>query len=312
MGSTNSKTNPWQTNKLSMIPNYMKKNSRVYSREDFLQLLHYERVRSDRSEAAFSLVVFEIGGHFPDKKQLENIITTITGNVRAIDHVGWFEDSIGVILPATCKDSAVKFARAIRRRAFSEVIPFSIYSYPDHSSDAFAVCGESGQTTNIYDPSGSGRLCISERLKSVFTAGVPVWKRSLDIFGSLCGIVVLLPFLVLLATYIKIVSRGPVLYRSRRIGLKGESFTFLKFRTMHAENNQTVHSSHAVDFIRNDKSMDKLDDHDPRIIPVRSVNGPGISGGNRFGIRTSDRLGASDRYRSTRGRRHRELAVVPT
>jgi exopolysaccharide biosynthesis polyprenyl glycosylphosphotransferase len=57
-------------------------------------------------------------------------------------------------------------------------------------------------------------------------------KRSFDIVVSLLVVVVGLPFWLLIAAVIKLTSRGPVLYADTRIGLGGQPFRMLKFRTM--------------------------------------------------------------------------------
>ena len=59
-------------------------------------------------------------------------------------------------------------------------------------------------------------------------------KRSMDLFASLTGLVLLAPLLITLAAAIRIESRGPVFFRQRRIGRSGE-FQMLKFRSMVAE-----------------------------------------------------------------------------
>ena len=57
-------------------------------------------------------------------------------------------------------------------------------------------------------------------------------KRLFDFFGSLCGLIVLLPFLLLIALCIKFDSKGPVFFRQLRVGLNGNLFRIHKFRTM--------------------------------------------------------------------------------
>jgi lipopolysaccharide/colanic/teichoic acid biosynthesis glycosyltransferase len=57
-------------------------------------------------------------------------------------------------------------------------------------------------------------------------------KRLTDIIFSLVGLILLSPLLLLIAAYVAVDSRGPVLYRQKRIGLRGKEFTLLKFRTM--------------------------------------------------------------------------------
>ena len=57
-------------------------------------------------------------------------------------------------------------------------------------------------------------------------------KRLFDFFGSLCGLIVLVPFLLLIALCIKLDSKGPVFFRQFRVGLNGNLFRIHKFRTM--------------------------------------------------------------------------------
>jgi O-antigen biosynthesis protein WbqP len=57
-------------------------------------------------------------------------------------------------------------------------------------------------------------------------------KRTMDIILSLVGLIILSPFFLILVIAIKVDSKGPVLFKQKRIG-KGKSyFNILKFRTM--------------------------------------------------------------------------------
>ena len=63
----------------------------------------------------------------------------------------------------------------------------------------------------------------------------PVWKRSFDIIVSVITIIILFPFLLLLAALIKIESKGPVIYVSKRVGSNYKVFDFYKFRSMYID-----------------------------------------------------------------------------
>jgi lipopolysaccharide/colanic/teichoic acid biosynthesis glycosyltransferase len=58
-------------------------------------------------------------------------------------------------------------------------------------------------------------------------------QRLLDVSVSAVALVLLLPVFLLVALAIKFESRGPVLYRCRRVGAGGREFFMLKFRKMH-------------------------------------------------------------------------------
>ena len=57
-------------------------------------------------------------------------------------------------------------------------------------------------------------------------------KRFIDIIGSSLGIIILLPFFLILGIVIKITSKGPIIYKQVRIGKDGKAFHFYKFRSM--------------------------------------------------------------------------------
>lgn len=57
-------------------------------------------------------------------------------------------------------------------------------------------------------------------------------KRGFDILASLMGIIITLPFMLLIAIIIKFDSKGPIFYFSKRAGKGFKIFNFLKFRTM--------------------------------------------------------------------------------
>ncbi|MEX2478471.1 MAG: sugar transferase [Gracilimonas sp.] len=66
---------------------------------------------------------------------------------------------------------------------------------------------------------------------------MPFWektaKRFLDIIVSIILLVVSLPLMIIVSIAVKVTSEGPVIYRQRRIGMNGKTFTILKFRTMY-------------------------------------------------------------------------------
>jgi lipopolysaccharide/colanic/teichoic acid biosynthesis glycosyltransferase len=56
--------------------------------------------------------------------------------------------------------------------------------------------------------------------------------RAIDLFIATLALIVLSPFLLIAAIAIKLGSRGPVVYRQRRVGLDGVEFEMWKLRTM--------------------------------------------------------------------------------
>ena len=64
---------------------------------------------------------------------------------------------------------------------------------------------------------------------------IPVWKRLFDIVFSLIAIVVLSPVFLITIIAIKMESKGPVLFTSKRVGTNYTVFDFLKFRSMYTD-----------------------------------------------------------------------------
>ena len=58
------------------------------------------------------------------------------------------------------------------------------------------------------------------------------FKRFIDIFFALLGIIVTSPILLIVAILIKIDSKGPVIFKQQRIGKNGKVFNIYKFRSM--------------------------------------------------------------------------------
>ncbi|WP_345240918.1 sugar transferase [Nibrella saemangeumensis] len=71
---------------------------------------------------------------------------------------------------------------------------------------------------------------------------LPWWKRLIDITVSLVALLLLSPVLLLVALLIRLDSRGPVLYSSRRVGTNFHVFNMFKFRTMQPKADKLIRS----------------------------------------------------------------------
>jgi exopolysaccharide biosynthesis polyprenyl glycosylphosphotransferase len=59
-----------------------------------------------------------------------------------------------------------------------------------------------------------------------------IFKRIMDLFGAVIGLILLSPFMLLTALAIKLESPGPVFFIQERMGLDGKPFLMIKFRSM--------------------------------------------------------------------------------
>lgn len=129
-------------------------------------------------------------------------------------------------------------------------------------------------------------------------------KRLIDIILSLVGLVVLSPVFLILIIAIKLDSKGPVLFKQKRIGIHKSHFYILKFRTMridtpndtptHLLNNPDQWITRVGHFLRK-TSLDEL----PQIVNIfkgeMSVIGPRPALWNQYNlIEERDKYGAND------------------
>jgi exopolysaccharide biosynthesis polyprenyl glycosylphosphotransferase len=68
--------------------------------------------------------------------------------------------------------------------------------------------------------------------KPQYSGTKKIQKLAFDYFMAIFALVMALPIMIAAAIAIKLTSRGPVFYKSERIGLDGEPFQMIKFRTM--------------------------------------------------------------------------------
>lgn len=131
-----------------------------------------------------------------------------------------------------------------------------------------------------------------------------VVKRCLDFIISLVGFMILLPIFLILVIIIKIDSKGPVLFKQKRVGINKSHFMILKFRTMridtpkdmptHMLTNPDQYITRMGKFLRK-TSLDEL----PQIINIikgdMSIIGPRPALWNQYDlIEERDKYGAND------------------
>jgi len=87
-------------------------------------------------------------------------------------------------------------------------------------------------------------------------------KYTLDRIIALIAIFFFFPIFILISIIIKLTSKGPILYKQQRIGLKGKPFLIYKFRTMFLNADSKKENLHNLNEM--DKVVFKIKD-DPRI-----------------------------------------------
>lgn len=114
------------------------------------------------------------------------------------------------------------------------------------------------QTTNVQVTALAG-IPIVEFLVTPLEGWASIIKRGLDIFGSLIGIIISSPVMLIVAILIKLDSKGSILYKNERVGLGGKTFKLYKFRSM------------KIDYCTgNEYAGEKAEEYEKKLIKERS------------------------------------------
>lgn len=108
-------------------------------------------------------------------------------------------------------------------------------------------------------PKSKGRLSNHHTGDELLAPRVPAWKRGGDIVGALTLLLGLAPLLLVIGLYVKCSSRGPILFRQRRFGLRGQPFHVWKFRTMLLSVDPGAHGQYVRDLMNSGQALQKLD-----------------------------------------------------
>ena len=129
-------------------------------------------------------------------------------------------------------------------------------------------------------------------------------KRCIDIVLSICGLIVLSPLFLILIAAIKLDSKGPVLFKQKRVGKGRKYFNVLKFRTMridaphniptHEFENPDMYITRVGHFLRK-YSLDELPQMFNIVSGTMSIIGPRPALWNQYDLLDErDKYGAND------------------
>jgi lipopolysaccharide/colanic/teichoic acid biosynthesis glycosyltransferase len=211
----------------------------------FRRMIAIERKRTERSKAPFVLMLLEAISDRGQKRNsitLSRIATALLSSSRDTDLVGWYKDDaiIGTIFTgllvndkrAVLDTFLTKVSVALQEELTAEEfnqVRISFHLFPDDWDHE-----KPGPPTNaaLYPD-------LANNDKGQRT--VLIVKRTVDFAGSSIMLILLSPVFLVIALAIKLSSRGPVFYRQQRVGRYGQTFTFLKFRSMFVNNDNKAH-----------------------------------------------------------------------
>ena len=247
----------------------------IYSVQELRALLEHERRRSDRTGDRFSVLVIDLDVlvRKKDVAGMDHIVRFLRKRLRGTDEIGWFDHrKMAVLLLDTPSEGAWKVASDLKELLQSSISEdaFQVFAYPsdyfdeDKGSEPVPSKKPFPNPENVEGglPSTvAGISNIFEKTHSLephLGKEIPAWKRTFDLFFSVFGLVLFIPFGAFVGLIIRIVSPGPVFFRQIRIGYLGRRFTLLKFRTMKPGVDRSAHENYVKGLINNDTPMKKL------------------------------------------------------
>jgi exopolysaccharide biosynthesis polyprenyl glycosylphosphotransferase len=261
----------------------------LLSQEAFLRMLGVERKRVERSHKTFLLMLLDkarLSAGESDADVLQRAGEVISASIRETDVSGWYKNklTVGVIFTEIrgLDKESIQIALSTRVMAVlredldqqeAETMRISFYAFPD---DWDETQGINGANAALY-PDVNQQDPLNRFSRSL--------KRIMDIVGCIAALIALSPLFLLVAIAIKLTSKGPVFFKQTRVGKLGSLFTFLKFRSMHVQNDSTVHREFVTRFIAG-----KLEDarQNPDTRPVYKITvDPRLTPIGRFLRKTS-------------------------
>jgi lipopolysaccharide/colanic/teichoic acid biosynthesis glycosyltransferase len=232
----------------------MENEARTLLSEDaFVSMLYLERRRAERAQKRFVLVLVDVKRALDDgnkNRTLGKIGIALTNSTRETDILGWYlEDNlIGVIgtelgetAPKIIHERLLEKLRAAFQHSVgkekSSKISVSFHFFPEEYGKS-----DSNSVANVALYPDISRKEDSKKL----AFGI---KRAMDLFGSAAALLFFSPALAAIALAVKLSSKGPVLFRQERLGQYGQTFTFLKFRSMYTNCDAKIHQDYVNQFI---------------------------------------------------------------
>jgi lipopolysaccharide/colanic/teichoic acid biosynthesis glycosyltransferase len=228
----------------------------LYIQPYFRNMLNFEIRRAERSKTRFLLILISIDEKIInsiDRISLEKFRASFDAITRETDIKGWYRENktIGLVytdMSTNGRDLVLKKVKDCLKNIFGNDIArnsyVNTYFYPeDLGKDSVNNGLDCLDALPYHMPRNASHLIAR------------VLKRTVDIFGSLVGIILFSPAFILIPLLIKLTSKGPVFFRQKRVGYNGQTFKMLKFRSMVTNNNAALHKQFMKDFIKNQGSV---------------------------------------------------------
>jgi lipopolysaccharide/colanic/teichoic acid biosynthesis glycosyltransferase len=225
----------------------------VLSEEAFQRMIALERKRTERSHKPFLLMLLDMGGEISANNGgggLGRILSVLALATRETDVVGWYKDGavVGAMFTEIDLEEKKHILNTVQTRVRRALDDNLSLEQVNQISISFHWFPEEWQKVISRRPNAPvlyPDLAKRDQARKLFCA----LKRAMDICGSLVALVVASPIFLLIALAVKLTSKGPIFFKQNRVGHYGNSFPLLKFRSMKANNNCSLHKEYVLQLI---------------------------------------------------------------
>lgn len=249
--------------------------------QNFHHLISLERKRTERSRKPFLLVLVDTGSSSAParpNKALRNIVSVLVFSTRETDIKGWYRANsvAGVMfteIGIADKSSMLSVMLARVSEALRQCLSIEQFSQVNISFHVFPDDWDHELSHPPSNPTLYPDLSKREEAKRFPS----IIKRGIDIIGSVFALTAFSPLFLLITVAIKTSSKGSVFFCQERVGQYGRPFTFLKFRSMHIDNDDGIHKEWFRRFVSGQEELHPTDGngngsyklpHDPRVTRV--------------------------------------------
>jgi len=228
----------------------------VLNEDAFRRMIAIERKRTERSKEPFLLMLLEAGkqqGSEKSVRALDSMVSVLLSSTRETDVIGWYKErmAIGAIftgLVVNDKNSILSLILSRISTTLRDELTFDQFNQVSISFHFFPDEWDHDEGGRPSNPALYPDL-IAPKSERRSQLGI---KRMMDIAGSALALIALAPVMAAIALAIKLTSKGPIFFRQQRVGQYGQTFTFLKFRSMYVNNDHSVHKEFVKRLISSD------------------------------------------------------------
>lgn len=263
----------------------------LYVEEFFHEMLHHERRRKERSKQRFLLLLLDalaLQEEADCTEALKGIAQVLFDVTREIDLKGWYSHGcvIGVIFSELSECSIEEAKQSIQEKILKELERTILPETLSMLTMTFHCFPEDGGEIDFKGKPDLKLYPDLQKDESHLRTRIAV-KRAIDLVGSAILLLLTSPIMLCIAAAIKLTSKGPVLFKQQRVGQYGKLFTFLKFRSMYVNNDESIHKKYIEALITQKQCYSTRDNGNGCQKVYKIENDPRITTVGRFIRKTS-------------------------